>query len=101
MLKRIAKESSIATPRPDALVRLDRTRRARSWRKRQSPPDPDAKVARMTDGMWRLAYKSEHAVDLDTGVIIAASTHPAEHGDTITPDPTLQARRRTTSRGPA
>src|SRR6202521_5381942 len=36
-----------------------------------------------------MAFKTEHAVDLDTGVIIAAPTHPADDGDTTPPEPTL------------
>ena len=47
---------SIASARGKKLANAD-------W---QSPTDPDAKVARMKDGTTRLAYKPEHAVDLDT-----------------------------------
>src|SRR4051794_19527927 len=35
-------------------------------------------------GTTHLAYKPEHAVDLDTGVIVAAKIHPADQGDTRT-----------------
>ena len=35
-----------------------------------------------------LAYKPEHAVDLDTGAVVAAELHPADEGDT-----TLRCRR--------
>jgi transposase len=35
-------------------------------------------------------YKPEHAVDLDTGVIVAAPIHPADEGDTTTLEPTLE-----------
>jgi len=38
----------------------------------------------MKDGRTHLAYKPEHAVDLDTGVIVAAALHPADEGDTTT-----------------
>ena len=93
MLTRMAKESGIATPSADDLVRLDRQRKGKKlsnadW---ESPTDPDAKVARMKNGTTRLAYKPEHAVDLDTGVIVAAPIHPADQGDTNTLDPTLKA----------
>ena len=33
----------------------------------QSPTDPNAKIARMKDRSTHLAFKPEHAVDLDTG----------------------------------
>src|ERR1700709_307787 len=36
-----------------------------------------------------LAYKPEHAVDLDTGAVIAAEMHQADQGDTITLRETL------------
>jgi transposase len=93
MLTRMAKESGIDTPTADDLVRLDRKRKGKKlsntdW---ESPSDPDAKVARMKNGSTRLAYKPEHAVDLDTGVIVAAAIHPADKGDTTTVDPTLKA----------
>ena len=93
MLSGMARESGIATPSADDLVRLDRQRTGKKlsnadW---ESPTDPDAKVARMTDGTTRLAYKPEHAVDLDTGVIVAAPIHPADQGDTNTLDRTLKA----------
>jgi hypothetical protein len=38
----------------------------------------------MKDGTTHLAYKPEHAVDLDTGEVIAAELHPADEDDTST-----------------
>jgi hypothetical protein len=35
-------------------------------------------------------FKPEHAVDLDTDVIVAAPIHPADEGDTTTLEPTLE-----------
>ena len=83
MLTRMAKESGIATPTADDLVRLDRARTGKKlsnadW---ESPIDPDAKIAKLKDGRTRLAYKPEHALDLDTGAIIAAELHAADRGD--------------------
>ena len=48
----------------------------------------------MKDGTTHLAYKPEHAVDLDTGVIVAAPIHPADEGDTTTLPVTLKAAAR-------
>ena len=48
----------------------------------------------MKDGTTHLAYKPEHAVDLDTGVIVAAPIHPADEGDTTTLAGTLEAAAR-------
>ena len=51
------------------LVQLDRKRKGKKLSKEvwTSPTDPDAKIARMKDGLTHLAFGSEHAVDLDTG----------------------------------
>jgi transposase len=54
--------------------------------------DPEARIAKLKDSRTHLAYKPEHAVDLDTGIIVAAKIHPADHGDTSTlPDTLAQA----------
>lgn len=93
MLKRLAEESGIATPTAEDLVRLDRKRRGErlsnaGW---ASPTDPEARIAKLKDGRTHLAYKPEHAVDLDTGAIVAAEVHPADRGDTATLPATLEA----------
>src|SRR5271155_5286894 len=96
MLTRMAKESGIATPSAEDLSRFDRKRKGKTlsnadWK---SATDPEAKVARMKDGTTHLAYKPEHAVDLDTGVVVAAPIHSADEGDTTTLSPTLDAAAR-------
>src|SRR5512142_606333 len=93
MLKRMAEESGIATPSADDLVRIDRARRGKTLSNADwvSRTDPDAKIAKMKDGTTHLAYKPEHAVDLDTGAVVAAEIHPADQGDTTTLCGTLQA----------
>ena len=91
MLRRMAVESGIETPSADDLVRMDRTRKGKKLSNAHwvSKTDPEAKVARMKDGTTHLAYKPEHAVDLDTGAVIAAELHPADQGDTTTLPATL------------
>src|SRR4051794_1660088 len=93
MLERLAAESGIATPTADDLVRLDRKRKGKrlsnaDW---ASPVDPEARIAKLKDGRTHLAYKPEHAVDLDPAAIAAAEMHPADRGDTATLPETLQA----------
>jgi len=93
MLERMAKESGIATPSAEDLARFDRKRKGKKlsnddW---MSATDAEAKIARMKDGTTHLAYKPEHAVDLDTGVIVAAPIHEADKGDTTTLGDTLEA----------
>jgi transposase len=93
MLERLAKESGIATPTAEDLIRLDRKREGKRLSNAEwaSPTDPEARIAKLKDGRTRLAYKPEHAVDLDTGAIVAAEVHPADRGDTATLPGTLAA----------
>jgi transposase len=92
MLERLAQESGIATPTAEDLIRLDRQRKDKRLSNRDwaSPSDPEAKIAKLKDGRTHLAYKPEHAVDLDTGAIVAAEIHPADQGDTTTLPATLE-----------
>jgi transposase len=93
MLKRLAMESGIATPTAEDLIRLDRRRQGKRLSNQDwtSPTDPEARIAKMKDGRTRLGYKPEHAVDLDTGAIVAAEIHRADRGDTTTLPETLEA----------
>src|SRR5204862_236356 len=54
-----------------------------------SATDPDARIARMKEGTPQLAYKTQHAVDLGTGAIVAAEIHAADESDTTTLSGTL------------
>jgi hypothetical protein len=91
-LTRMAKESGVETPTIDDLVQLDRKRKGKKLSNEDwtSLTDPDAKIARMKDGSTHLAFKREHAVDLDTGVVVAAP-HSADAGDTATLASTTEA----------
>ena len=91
MLTRMARESGIETPSAEDLVRLDRKRKGRKLSNKAwvSETDPQARVAKMKNGTTHLAYKPEHAVDLDTGAVAAAELHPADKGDTRTIEGTL------------
>jgi transposase len=93
MLERLAAESGIATPSAEDLIRLDRKRKGKRLSNKDwaSPTDPEARIAKLKDGRTRLAYKPEHAVDLETGAIVAAAIHPADQGDTATLPGTLAA----------
>ena len=91
MLEELARASGVDTPSADRLRQFDRTRPKRvsnaEW---ASPTDPEARITRLKDGRTRLAYKPEHAVDLDTGAILAAPIHPGDAGDTLTLEATLE-----------
>jgi transposase len=81
----LAEASGIKTPTREALARLDRKRKKKTSNKDwTSPADPDARVAKMKDGRTHLAHKAEHAVDLDTGAIVAVTLQGADEGDTTT-----------------
>src|SRR6476660_3147480 len=92
MLERRAEESGIATPTAEDLVRLDRKRKGKRLSNAEwtSATDPEARIAKLRDGRTRLAYKPEHAVDLDTGAIVAAEVHAADRVDTATLPETLE-----------
>jgi transposase len=91
MLRRMAADRGIETPTADDLIRLDRGRRGKALSNTQwdSPTDPEARIARLKDGRTHLADKPEHAVDLDSGAVVAAEMHAADQGDTTTLPGTL------------
>jgi transposase len=86
----LAKASGIETPSREDLARLDRKRKKRMSNKEwASPADGDARITKMKDGRTHLAHKAEHAVDLDTGAVVAVTLQGADKGDTTTVDMTL------------
>ena len=84
-LVRLAKGSGIETPTREQLSKLDRHRAKKgsneTW---ESPSDPDARITKMKDGRTHLAHKAEHAVDMETGAIVAVTLQAADQGDTTT-----------------
>jgi len=56
-----------------------------------NPHDPEAEITRMKDGRTALGYKAEHAVDMDTGAIVAVTTDGGAVGDTASVGETLPA----------
>src|ERR1700679_3979478 len=89
-LSGLAKASGLETPTREDLARLDRKRKKRmSNQEWKSPADGDARIAKMKDGSTHLAHKAEHAVDLDTGAVVAVTLQGADQGDSKTLDKTL------------
>ena len=84
-LRRLAKESGIETPTREELARLDRKRKKKGsnqdWK---NPQDADARITKMKDGRTHLAHKAEHAVDLETGAVVAVTVARSDEGDTTT-----------------
>jgi len=89
-LTKLAQASGIETPTREDLVKLDRKRKNKGsnddW---THPHDPDARIAKMKDGRTHLAHKAEHAVDLESGAIVAVTLQGADQGDTTTVQITL------------
>ena len=84
-LKGLAAESGIATPTREDLARLDRRRKKKGANKEWfNPHDVDARITKMKDGSTHLAHKAEHAVDMETGAVLAVTLQPADQGDTTT-----------------
>jgi transposase len=86
----LARQSGIETPTREDLARVDRKRKKKGSNKEWvSPSDPDARITKMKDGTTHLAHKAEHAVDMESGAVIAVALHPADQGDTTTIRETL------------
>ena len=88
----LAKASGIETPTREDLVKIDKKRKNKAsnddW---ENPHDPDAKIARMKDGSTHLAHKAEHAVDMESGAVLAVTLQGAHLGDTTTVIETIAA----------
>ncbi len=91
-LKRLAEAAGVEANDEAALRRMDRRRKKKGsngeW---VNPHDPEAEITRMKDGRTALAYKAEHAVDMETGAIVAVTTHGGAVGDTTSVFETLPA----------
>lgn len=92
-LRQLAAAEGMENPTDEDLRRLDRRRTEKKvsnqdW---ESPNDPDSRITKMKDGRTHLAYKAEHAVDLETEAIVAAEIQPADMSDAKTGPATLQA----------
>lgn len=80
----------VEEPTPAERQRFDRKRKKslsnRDW---VNPHDREARITKMKDGRTHLAYKAEHAVDLETGAIVAVTVQPGDRGDTASLPATL------------
>jgi len=79
-------------PTIEEIKRFDKSRSGKKvsnddW---ESPTDPDSRITKMKDGTTHLAYKAEHAVDLETSLIVAAEIYHADQGDAQTLEDTVQ-----------
>jgi len=84
--RKLAKKAGRDDPTDDELRQFDRNRLGKQvsnddW---ENPHDPDATITRMKDGTTRMAYKVEHAVDLDTDIVVSTTIHTGTAPDTAT-----------------
>src|SRR5271163_2894344 len=84
-LKRLAEAEGIEAKDAAALLRMDRKRKKKTsnedWK---NPNDEEAEITKLKDGRTALAYKAENAVDMETGAIVAVTTHSGAAADTAT-----------------
>jgi len=91
-LKRLAGAAGLEATDEVALRRMDRRRRKKGSNKEWvNPHDLEAEITRLKNGRTALAYKAEHAVDMNTGAIVAVTTHGGAVGDTTSVGETLPA----------
>jgi transposase len=89
-LKHLAEAEGIDAKGAAALLRMDRKRKKKTsnedW---ESPSDGEAEITKLKDGRTALAYKAENAVDMETGAIVAVTTHGGAAADTATVQETV------------
>ena len=90
-VRKLAAQEGIENPTDEDLRKFDKQRKGkkvsnRDWR---NPNAPDARIAKMKDGRTHLAYKTEHAVDIKSDLILAAPVYHADEADPQTLPQTL------------
>ena len=85
-----ALNESPRTVTTEEAVRHDRKRKKSTSNKDWvSSTDDEARITRMKNGTTRLAYKAEHVVDMETGVILAACVFKGTEHDAATLESSL------------
>src|SRR5579859_3579765 len=89
-LRRLAEAEGVDANDAAAVRRMDRKRAKKmsnqDW---ESPSDGEAEITKLKDGRTALAYKAENAVDMETGAIVAVTTHGGAAADTATVQATV------------
>jgi transposase len=89
-LEQLAAAEGVNAKDAAALRRMDRKRKKKTsnedW---ESPSDGEAEITKLKDGRTALAYKAENAVDMETGAIVAVTTHGGAAADTATVEATV------------
>jgi len=89
-VRKLMAEEGIEDPTDEDIRKFDKKRKKKVPNKEwMSPNDPDARIAKMKDGRTHTAYKTEHAIDVDTDIVLAAGVYKADESDTATLGETL------------
>jgi len=100
-LKRLGDQEGLVDAKASELSNFDKKRPDKScsnedW---ESPSDPAARITKMKDGTTHLAYKVEHAVDVESSMIVASPVYPATKHDSATLKTTLEEAQINLARG--
>ena len=91
-LRKLAEQDGLVDVKANELRNFDKKRPDKScsnddW---ESPSDPEARITKMKDKTTHLAYKVEHAVDVESGLIVASPVYEATKHDSATLAMTLE-----------
>lgn len=90
-LVELAKAEGIEEPTREDIARIDRERPKKGsneiW---VNPHEPDAQITKMKANSTDMAHKVEHAVDMETGAVVAVTIHGGSTHDTKSIDATLE-----------
>jgi transposase len=90
----LAAAEGMENPSDEDLRRFDKKRKKKTSNKDwQSATDADSRVTKMKDGRTHLAYKAEHAVDLESEFVVAAVVYRADDADPETLPVTVELAR--------
>jgi transposase len=90
----LAAAEGLANPTDEELRRFDKTRKKKTSNKDwQSATDPASRVTKMKDGRTHLAYKAEHALDVESELLVAAVVYRADDADAETLPVTIELAR--------
>ena len=90
-LKKLAVAEGAPHSTHEELKRFDKNRKGKRMSNEEwvSESDSEAMISRMKDGATHMAHKAEHAVDMESGAIVAVTVHGGAEGDTHTLPQTL------------
>ncbi|HSN83980.1 MAG TPA: transposase [Polyangiales bacterium] len=94
--RRLAEEEGgLEQPNDEEVRRFDRKRKNKKVSNKdwESPADAESRIVRMKDGRTRLGYKFEHAVDLDSDLLVGAEVYSGDEADSKTLLETLDRSR--------